>query len=325
MQVFSGHPPQSYTFLVPTLLRGNAYITLTVSCSHAGAWEQEVYLRARQGITGWRHTPPRRCLRLRLFLVPTLLRGNAYITLTVSCSHAGAWEQEVYLRARRGITGWRHTPPRRCLRLRLFLVPTLLRGNAYITLTVSCSHAPAWECIHYADRFLFPRGSMGTRSISPSASRNNRLASHPSPPVSAPAAFSRSHAPAWECIHYADRFLFPRGSMGTRSISPSASRNNRLASHPSPPVSAPAAFSRSHAPAWECIHYADRFSFPRGSMGTRSISPSASRNNRLASHPSPPVSAPAAFSRSHAPAWECIHYTDRFLFPRSCVGMHTLR
>ena len=27
------------------------------------------------------------------FLVPTLLRGNAYITLTVSCSHAGAWEQ----------------------------------------------------------------------------------------------------------------------------------------------------------------------------------------------------------------------------------------
>ena len=29
----------------------------------------------------------------RVFLVPTLLRGNAYITLTVSCSHAGAWEQ----------------------------------------------------------------------------------------------------------------------------------------------------------------------------------------------------------------------------------------
>ena len=27
------------------------------------------------------------------FLVPTLLRGNAYITLTVSCSHTEAWEQ----------------------------------------------------------------------------------------------------------------------------------------------------------------------------------------------------------------------------------------
>ena len=30
------------------------------------------------------------------------------------------------------------------------------------------------------------------------------------------ARVSRSHAPAWECIHYADRFLFPCGSMGTR-------------------------------------------------------------------------------------------------------------
>ena len=30
---------------------------------------------------------------LSVFLVPTLLRGNAYITLTISRSHAGAWEQ----------------------------------------------------------------------------------------------------------------------------------------------------------------------------------------------------------------------------------------
>ena len=30
---------------------------------------------------------------LSVFLVPTLLRGNAYITLTISRSHAGTWEQ----------------------------------------------------------------------------------------------------------------------------------------------------------------------------------------------------------------------------------------
>ena len=62
-----------------------------------------------------------------------------------------------------------------------FLVPTLLRGNAYITLTVSCSHAGAWE--------------QGEANL-----------------------LSRSCAPAWECIHYADHFSFPRSCVGMHTL-----------------------------------------------------------------------------------------------------------
>ena len=91
-------------FLVPTLLRGNAYITLTVSCSHAGAWEQGEVNLSPSNIRPLEKLPGRFTDYIAVideaaaqpdlfFLVPTLLRGNAYITLTVSCSHAGAWEQ----------------------------------------------------------------------------------------------------------------------------------------------------------------------------------------------------------------------------------------
>ena len=64
------------------------------------------------------HRPGRRILQIdETRLVPTLLRGNAYITLTVSCSHAGAWEQaEANLSRRRnkGVRGARGGLTLRC-------------------------------------------------------------------------------------------------------------------------------------------------------------------------------------------------------------------
>jgi len=60
-------------------------------------------------------------------------------------------------------------------------------------------------------------------------------------------------------------------------------------------------FSRSHAPAWECI-----LSFPRAGVGMHFLVPTRRRGN--------------AFSRSHAPAWECI-----FSFPRAGVNAIKLR
>ena len=165
-------------YLVPTLLRGNAYL----SRSHAPAWE----------CIQWSISFPRSCVGMHTcadrisnrpgYLVPTLLRGNAYNGL--SRSHA-----------------------------REYLVPTLLRGNAYNGL--SRSHAPAWECIP---------------------------------------ALSRSHAPAWECIPTLTVYLVP-----TREH-----------------------ISRSHAPAWECIptltvaRTAPAISFPRESI---SLVPTLQRGN----------------------------------------------
>ena len=160
---------------------------------------------------------------------------------------------------------------------------------------VSRSHAPAWECIHYADRFLCPRGSMGTRRSKSLPPLRGRWRGKGVARRSARgginrvrlmlidvAGVSRSHAPAWECIHYADRFLCPRGSMGTRRSKSLPPLRGRWRDKGVARRSARgginrvrlmlidvAGVSRSHAPAWECIHYADRFLFPRGSMGTR--------------------------------------------------------
>ena len=212
-----------------------------------------------------------------VYLVPTLLRGNAYNGL--SRSHAPAWECIPI------------SFPRPCVGMHtmVYLVPTLLRGNAYLsrshapawecipTLTVSCSQAPAWECIpmltisRTAPAISFPRSCVGMHTYA------DHISNRPGylVPTLTVLSFPRS------CVGMHTYALsFPRSCVGMHTY---ADRIFLL--------------SRSQAPCVGMHTYADRISnrpgylvptrenisFPRGSMGTRNACKhqSPSRNLHL--------------------------------------------
>ena len=191
------------------------------SRSHAPAWERIHRVRTDSAIL--------------VSLVPTLLRGNAYtgsgrtppysLVPTLSRSHASAWERIHRVRTDSAIL--------------VSLVPTLLRGNAY---TGSGRTPPYW--------FLsFPRSCVGMHTQGQDGLRHT--------------GFSRSHAPAWECIQYVRVSLFPCSRVGMHTQGQDGLRHTGFLSFPRSCVGTHTqgqdglrhtGFSRSHAPAWECIH-----------------------------------------------------------------------
>ena len=145
----------------------------------------------------------------------------------ISRSHAPAWEcipaLTISISFPRSCVGMhtcadRISFPGPCVGMHtmVYLVPTLLRGNAYLSRshapawecipTLSRSHAPAWECIQWS--ISFPRPCVGMHTCALSFPRSS-VGMH-----TYADRISRSHAPAWECIPAltVSRSQAPRGN-----------------------------------------------------------------------------------------------------------------
>ena len=140
---------------------------------------------------------------------------------------------------------------------------------------------------------------------------------------------SRSHAPAWECIHYADRSCSHAGAWeqgdgciysGLAMSMPNSCMADDIPHESEQFLYILRMLSRSHAPAWECIHYADRSCSHAGAWeqgdgciysGLAMSMPNSCMADDIPHESEQFLYILRMLSRSHAPAWECIHYADR--------------